>query len=199
VGLTRERRRAFIRAAHDLNVSLFLNDHPMQPDPSYAELSPKELRFRWDGLTSLMDLGLDFWWFDCHWHDLIPGIQCPGKGRGKGAANCSDGVDYAAWGQYVFTAVMAKYHEASRKRTMMLGCSNSAHRANHRTPVWWTGDNLYDTLALGVSYGWYCHLDASHYIWLVFLQCTKYNEGRLNDSTAHGSQVCSRPWTAAWT
>eukprot|EP01052_Picozoa_sp_SAG31_P052993 SAG31_NODE_13362_length_874_cov_1.721290_2_plen_30_part_01 len=27
-----------------------------------------------------------------HWHDLIPGIQCPGKGKG----NCSDGVDYAA-------------------------------------------------------------------------------------------------------
>lgn len=34
---------------------------------------------------------------------------------------------------------------------MMLGCSNSEHRANHRTPVWWTGDNFYDTLATGVS------------------------------------------------
>eukprot|EP01048_Picozoa_sp_COSAG05_P017933 COSAG05_NODE_2536_length_2932_cov_2.918814_1_plen_426_part_00 len=82
----------FISAVHALNVSLFFNDHPMQPDPSFAELSPKEIQFRWDGLTSLMDQGLDFWWFDCHWHDLIPGIQCPSK-----AKKC-DGIDYAAWG-----------------------------------------------------------------------------------------------------
>ena len=66
--------------------------------------------------------------------------------------NCGDGVDYAAWGQYVFTSVMKLYHaETDNKRTIMLGCSGSSHRANHRTPVWWTGDNFYDELATGVA------------------------------------------------
>lgn len=60
--------REFIAAVHALNASLFFNDHPMQPDDSYTELSPKELQFRYDGLSSLLDAGLDFWWFDCHWY-----------------------------------------------------------------------------------------------------------------------------------
>ena len=90
--------------------------------------------------------GLDFWWFDCHWHDLIPGIQCPGKSRG-----CPDGVDYASWGQYVEWSIMKKAGGGD-KRTMMLGCQNpNMHRASHRTPVWWTGDNKWDALALGVQ------------------------------------------------
>ena len=90
--------------------------------------------------------GLDFWWFDCHWHDLIPGIQCPGKSRG-----CPDGVDYASWGQYVEWSIMKKAGGGG-KRIMMLGCQNpNMHRASHRTPVWWTGDNKWDALALGVQ------------------------------------------------
>jgi hypothetical protein len=34
----------------------------------------------------------------------------------------------------------------------MLGCQNpKMHRASHRTPVWWTGDNDWSALALGVQ------------------------------------------------
>ena len=47
--------RQFISDVHALNVSLFFNDHPMPPDPSFTELSAKEIQFRWDGLTSLLD------------------------------------------------------------------------------------------------------------------------------------------------
>eukprot|EP01043_Picozoa_sp_COSAG02_P066264 COSAG02_NODE_10253_length_1986_cov_1.951245_2_plen_240_part_01 len=63
-------------------------------------------------------------------------------------------MDYATWGQYVEWSVMAKVHQKTRvgKRTMMLGCQNpNMHRASHRTPVWWTGDNMWDALALGVQ------------------------------------------------
>jgi hypothetical protein len=154
--------RAFINAVHELNVSLFFNDHPMQPDPTYTELSPEEIQFRYDGLTSLLDDGLDFWWFDCHWHDLIPGIQCPGKKKG-----CDDGVDYATWGQYVEWSVMATVHQKAGigKRTMMLGCQNpNMHRASHRTPVWWTGDNMWDALALGVQQTVDAGLDLKPYV-----------------------------------
>ena len=37
-----------------------MNDHPMA---KAAQLSPEEVKFRYDGLTSLFDLGLDFWWY----------------------------------------------------------------------------------------------------------------------------------------
>ena len=55
--------------------------------------------------------------------------------------------------RYVFTSVMERYNRAHRPgvRTMMLGCSSSSHLASHRTPVWWTGDNQYDALALAVA------------------------------------------------
>ena len=47
----------FIDAVHALNVSLFFNDHPMQRGP---HLSPQEVAFRYDGLTKLLGIGLDF-------------------------------------------------------------------------------------------------------------------------------------------
>ena len=62
-------------------------------------------------------------------------VQC---GDGK-ATSCpgNDGIDYVAWGQYVFTTVMEQFNAepltpGPGKRTFMLGCSDSTHRANHR-------------------------------------------------------------------
>jgi hypothetical protein len=107
----------------------------------HKEMSPAEVQFRYDGLVKLLDLGLDFWWFDCHWHDLIPGIACSANDPKKpGKKSCA--LDDAAWGQTVFTDVMRKYNQINRPtaRTFMLGCSNSEHPTNHRTPVWWTGE-----------------------------------------------------------
>ena len=145
--------KGFFSWVHDRNLTVFFNDHPMVPDPvdEHYETSPAEILFRWNGLTKLMDMGLDFWWFDCHWHDLIPGVGCTEPP--SSSSSCSDSVDYAAWGQYVFTSIMSRYNMEKRPhvRTMMLGCSNSKHPANHRTPVWWTGDNQYDALALAVK------------------------------------------------
>ena len=133
--------KGFFAWAHKRNLTVFFNDHPMVPDPAseHYETSPAEIAFRWDGLTKLMDMGLDFWWFDCHWHDLIPGVGYEEPGVPN---KHSDSVDYAAWGQYVFTSIMSRYNQEKRPgvRTMMLGCSNSKHPANHRTPVWWTGN-----------------------------------------------------------
>ena len=40
--------------------SVYMNDHPMA---NATQLSPAEVKFRYDGLTSLFDLGLDFWWY----------------------------------------------------------------------------------------------------------------------------------------
>jgi hypothetical protein len=53
----------------------YMNDHPMA---HAAQLSPSEVSFRYDGLTSLFDLGLDFWWYDENWGGIIPGLDFGG-------------------------------------------------------------------------------------------------------------------------
>lgn len=49
----------FYDYAHRQGLSVYMNDHPMA---NATQLSPAEVKFRYNGLTSLFDLGLDFWW-----------------------------------------------------------------------------------------------------------------------------------------
>lgn len=137
----------FFQWVHTNKLRIFFNDHPepfgsekKTPSP---QMSPAEIKFRYDGLTSILDMGLDFWWFDCHWKFSIPGLTLG-----------TDSIDYKAWGQHVYWDVMKRYYKEkrpSRTRTMMLGCSGSPHPSNHRTPVWWTGDNQYTALMQAVK------------------------------------------------
>jgi hypothetical protein len=83
-----------------------MNDHPMA---KAAQLSPEEVAFRYDGLTSLFDLGLDFWWFDENWHGIIPGLECA-----HGTSDC--GVDHLVWGQEIFRSVTAAYNDQQGAR-----------------------------------------------------------------------------------
>ena len=53
--------RGFYSFAHEHGLSVYMNDHPMAKGNA-TQLSPQEVSFRYQGLTSLFDLGLDFWW-----------------------------------------------------------------------------------------------------------------------------------------
>ena len=47
-------------------VDVYMNDHPMsQSIGDVSQLDPAEVAFRYDGLTSLFNSGLDFWWCEC--------------------------------------------------------------------------------------------------------------------------------------
>ena len=56
----------FLGEAHQRDVAVFFNDHPMTPQipagVNFSETSPAEIQYRYDGLTKLMKDGLDFWW-----------------------------------------------------------------------------------------------------------------------------------------
>lgn len=70
------------------------------------------------------------------------------------AGENGDILDYMSWGQKIYFNVMSRYYREKRpevNRTMMLGCYNSNHPASHQTPVWWTGDIEYNTLATAVA------------------------------------------------
>ncbi len=125
----------FLREAHRRNVRLMFNDHPEPLEHARGQLDPVELRYRWNGLTRLLSLGIDFWWFDRNWPGIIPG---PVKG-----------IDREVWGQRLFTDIHARFRP--RKRPVIMSM-RSNHPASHRYPIWWTGDihSTFDALRQGV-------------------------------------------------
>lgn len=112
----------FVREAHRRHARLVFNDHP-EPQEDLSPLNQEELQFRWAGLTSLLDLGIDAWWYDKNWDRIITGPI--------------DGIDREVWGQRVFTDMHARRRPDERPIIMSM---RSEHLASHRFPIWWTGD-----------------------------------------------------------
>lgn len=123
----------FIREAHARNAKLVFNDHP-QPN-GFQPIEPAMLKFRSDGLTTFLRMGLDAWWYDFNWVEIIPGPV--------------DGIDKGVWGQKLYWDI-ASAHQPER-RTMLMSM-RSDHPASHRYPIWWTGDipTTYEAMADGV-------------------------------------------------
>lgn len=121
----------FVAAAHARNVRVMLNDHPEPVDPS--PLSPRELRYRAEGLTSLLRLGVDYWWFDRNWHVTL-GEPAPGLSK-------------EVWGMRLYHDIAQAHRPAERALVLsnVEGIDNGRLNAppspaSHRFPIWWTGD-----------------------------------------------------------
>ena len=136
----------FVRKAHGRNVRVMLNDHP-EPKGAGA-LDPKELRYRREGLVSLLEKGVDLWWFDRNWHTHL---QAPAAGLNK-----------EVWGMRLYRDVTREFRPGQRPLILsnVDGINNGrldspSHPAAHRFPVWWTGDTWADWfyLRLGVTNG----------------------------------------------
>ena len=123
--------RAFLDEAHRRNVRVMLNDHP---EPvSERSLDARELRYRRDGLTGLLDLGVDFWWFDRNWHVTL---RSPAEGLAK-----------EVWGMRVYHDIVRAHRPEARPVILsnVEGVDNGflnapSSPAAHRYPIWWTGD-----------------------------------------------------------
>lgn len=138
--------RRFFESAHARNVRVMLNDHP-EPVGPHA-FAPEELKYRRDGLESLLNLGADIWWFDRNWGTHL---QTP-----------TEGLNKEVWG-------MRLYHDITQanrpgKRPLIMSnvdginhgrMDSPSHPAAHRYPVWWTGDTVakWDYLRWGVENG----------------------------------------------
>lgn len=138
--------RRFTDAAHRRHVRLMYNDHPEPVAPT--ALDPKELRFRFDGLKSLLDLGADIWWYDRNWwkhlHEPAPGLR------------------KEVWGMRLFHDITQRCRPNERPLIManVHGVDNGwrAHPSDpaaHRYPIWWTGDTVSEwaTLPQGIANG----------------------------------------------
>lgn len=123
--------RRFIRRAHAQGVRVMFNDHP---EPvSDNGLSPKELRYRWRGLVSMLKMGADAWWFDRNWH--------------IGLIEPMPGLRKEVWGMCLYHNITRRF--APQRRPLIMSNvdgidgglpSGPTHAASHKYPIWWTGD-----------------------------------------------------------
>ena len=140
----------------------YFNDHPYpvaSRDAGGLQTSKEEVAFRSAGLSKWMDAGLTYWWFDHNWAFSIP----PPFVNTSHTSGVWDGLDNAAWGSHLYytnVAAVDKQRDAKGDdwyggRPMTLtkfglpdwrpgmaydGAAESP--AQHRYPVWWTGDGV---------------------------------------------------------
>ena len=71
----------FFREAHAKNVRVLFNDHPEPLNTNVTGLDAKELNYRFNGLSGLLNDGLDIWWYDRNWWvALVPARAEPAQG-----------------------------------------------------------------------------------------------------------------------
>ena len=123
----------FLREAHARNVKIMFNDHPVARAKG---LDPVEMQFRWEGLTKFLKMGIDFWWYDKNWPNIIQGPI--------------EGIDREVWGQRVYYDIHSRLRPGERPLVMSM---RSEHPAGHRYPIWWTGDihSTFSALKQGVA------------------------------------------------
>jgi hypothetical protein len=134
----------FIREAHAKNVRVLFNDHP-QPT-GVNGLDPAEMKFRYDGLSGLLNDGLDVWWYDRNWMvHLVPPMP---------------NLNKEVWGMRLYHDITQNVRPEQRPLIManVDGIDNGFRKrpmdvAAHRFPFQWTGDisPSYESLQRGVE------------------------------------------------
>jgi len=121
----------FFREAHSNNVHILFNDHP-EPRSTNA-LDPAEIQYRYVGLSSLLNAGLDAWWFDRNWMVSL--------------ATPSPELRKEVWGMRLYHDTTEKVRPERRPLIManVDGINNGRREAApdvaaHRFPIQWTGD-----------------------------------------------------------
>ncbi|MHB8637653.1 MAG: TIM-barrel domain-containing protein [Fimbriimonadaceae bacterium] len=136
----------FLQEVHARHARTMFNDHP-EPVGASA-LDPKEIQYRWDGLTGMLRRGVDVWWYDRNWGTHI---QTPAVG-----------LPLEVWGMRVYHDITERFRPNVRPLIMTnaYGIDNghldaAPPAAAHRYPVWWTGDTSarWEYLRRGIANG----------------------------------------------
>jgi len=141
----------------------YFNDHPFpvaQRGGGGTQTSKEEVLYRWNSLTNFMKQGLTFWWFDINWVFSIPPPNINAAPAHPGVSQWQ-GLTHAAWGSHVYWTTVANFDWNQRDKNdrswggrpitltkfgepdWKKGADPVGYRespAQHRYPVWWTGD-----------------------------------------------------------
>ncbi len=132
--------KRFLNFAHEHGVEVMFNDHP-EPVDGKQVFEPEEIAYRESNLQSLMEKGLDIWWYDRNWGThLISPLK---------------NVYWETFGLYLFEDI-TRHHwqkvsgdtEIYRRPVVMGNAVNIVNgrymgitdSASHRYSVQWTGD-----------------------------------------------------------
>lgn len=140
--------KRFLDFAHEHGVEIMFNDHP-EPVNGAEVFAPEEIEYREKNLQSLMEKGLDIWWYDRNWATKL--------------ISPTSGVNPETLGLYLFEDITRHYYqkqanskEIYRRPVIMGNVDNVANgcyvkiysSASHRYSVQWTGDIQSDPDAL---------------------------------------------------
>lgn len=132
--------KRFLDFAHAHGVEIMFNDHP-EPVEGAHVFEPKEIAYREEKLQSLMELGLDTWWYDRNW--------------GTHLVSPTEDVRWEAFGLYLFEDITKHFYQKQSgskeiyRRPVIMGnvvnVVNGSYQsitdtASHRYSVQWTGD-----------------------------------------------------------
>lgn len=132
--------KRFFDFAHSHGVEVMFNDHP-EPVNGAQVFAPEEIEYRERNLQSLMQKGLDIWWYDRNWVTrLIPPTES---------------VRWETFGLYLFEDITRHYYQdvardkAVYRRPVIMGnivnilngtYAGITDSASHRYSIQWTGD-----------------------------------------------------------
>lgn len=132
--------KRFLDFAHAHGVEIMFNDHP-EPVEGAHVFEPREIAYREEKLQSLMELGLDTWWYDRNWStNLISPTR---------------GVRHETFGLYLFEDITKHFYQKQSdsketyRRPVIMGnvvnITNGCYQgiqdsASHRYSIQWTGD-----------------------------------------------------------
>lgn len=133
--------RDFFNKAHSRNVEIMFNDHPEPVISASNCFDNKEIEYRKENLTRLLDMGLDYWWYDRNW---ITRLISPNNNLL--CETCGLYLFHEVTKDYFDTQVLDKSY--SRRPILMgnivnvmngnyLGINDSA---SHRYSIQWSGD-----------------------------------------------------------
>ena len=142
--------KGFLSFAHQHGVEVMFNDHP-EPLNGAHVFEPQEIAYREEKLQSMMDLGLDTWWYDRNWHTSLNSPD--------------EDLSVFAWGMYAFQFIEDEYYqelsqeelqEYARRAIIMGNIDGCLHGnwkyasdiSSHRYTIQWTGDIGVDDHAL---------------------------------------------------
>ena len=132
--------KRFMDFAHEHGVEIMFNDHP-EPVNGTQVFAPEEIEYRERNLQSLMDKGLDIWWYDRNW---LTKLISP-----------SFNVPHETLGLYLFEDITRHHYQKQAgskevyRRPVIMGnivnifngtYSGITDSASHRYSIQWTGD-----------------------------------------------------------
>lgn len=135
----------FLSFAHEHGVEVMFNDHPEPVAGTKSVFDGEEIAYREQNLQSLMELGLDTWWYDRNWSTHL--------------LSASDKVYWETFGLYLFTDITRHFYQKKAgskevyRRPVIMGNAvnvvNGCYQgikdtASHRYSIQWTGDIFCD-------------------------------------------------------